>query len=416
MPDSRGSRRPELVLPAWRLTQRQHMPVKRKTVTIPSAHGVCVMCAWTNFALTPHGTNGWQTHVARHLIGGWPHPSAWLLLLALLPLFAGAAQTLRVAVISDLNGAYGSTRYEATVDDALSRIIALQPDLVISPGDMVAGQRRPHLTRREVERMWQAFHAHVSEPLQAAGIPLVVTPGNHDASAYEGFALERTIYAEQWLQRRAGLRFLDDAGYPYYYAFSLGDVLFISLDATVIGHLPEQQMAWLRQLLARHGSHHRRRVVFSHLPLWPFARGREREYIGDPRLQSLLAQTGVELYLSGHHHAFYPGVSDGIALVGQACLGAGPRRLLSTGQRSARSFTLLEFTPEGIQVGAYQAPGFRTLVDWSTLPERIQSPAFQLLRADLARGTVVRPATTLPSATANSVILSRRRHDHGTNK
>ena len=320
----------------------------------------------------------------------------WLLL-ALLPLFAGA-ETLRVAVVSDLNGAYGSTRYEGTVDAALARIRALQPDLVISTGDMVAGQRRPHLSRSEVERMWQAFHAHVSEPLRAAGIPLVVTPGNHDASAYDGFALERAIYGEQWRARRPALQFLDDSGYPYHYAFSLGDVLFISLDATAVGELPEQQMAWLRKLLARHGPEYRRRVVFSHLPLWPLARGRETEYIGDPQLQSLLEQAGVELYLSGHHHAFYPGVNGPTAFVGQACLGAGPRRLIGSEQRSARSFTLLEFGTDGIQVAAYQAPQFQTLIDWSTLPAHIRTPVAELLRADLAQATVVRPASSPPQA------------------
>ena len=318
----------------------------------------------------------------------------WSLLLVLLPLFAFAGQPLHVAVISDLNGNYGSTRYETTVDSAVSRIVALQPDLVISTGDMVAGQRRPHLTRDEVEHMWQAFHEHVSEPLRAAGIPLVVTPGNHDASAYDGFDLERTIYAGQWLPRRPEVQFLDATGYPFHYAFAMGDVLFISLDATVVGKLPEQQMAWLRQLLEKHGPAYQRRIVFSHLPLWPFARGRERDFIGDPELQTLLAQAGVELYLSGHHHTFYPGVSGGIALVGQACLGAGPRRLIGTEDRSARSFTLLEFTTEGIEVAAYKAPLFENMVDWSTLPARIRSHAAELLRADLAQGVVVRPAAT----------------------
>jgi predicted MPP superfamily phosphohydrolase len=316
----------------------------------------------------------------------------WLLLV-LFPLCACAGQPLRVAVISDLNGDYGSTRYEATVDAAVSRIIALQPDLVISTGDMVAGQRRPHLTRSEVEHMWQAFHEHISKPLQAAGIPLVATPGNHDASAYKGFDLERTIYREQWQARRPGIAFIDATGYPFYYAFVLQDVLFISLDATVVGNLPEAQMTWLRRLLEKHGQDYQRRVVFSHLPLWPFARGRESEFIGDPELQTMLEQAAVELYLSGHHHTFYPGVSGRLALVGQACLGAGPRRLIGTGDRSARSFTLLEITTEGIEVAAYRAPQFENLVDWTTLPARIRSPAAELQRADLAQGVVVRPGT-----------------------
>ena len=101
---------------------------------------------------------------------------------------------LRVAVISDLNGSYGSTRYSARVAAAIERVIALEPDLVISTGDMVAGQRRPVLTEREVRAMWAAFHAEVTEPLSRAGIPLAVTPGNHDASAYGGFEQERDLF------------------------------------------------------------------------------------------------------------------------------------------------------------------------------------------------------------------------------
>ena len=85
--------------------------------------------------------------------------------------------SLRVAVISDLNGSYGSTDYRSTVSAAINRIIAINPDLVISTGDMVAGQRRPHLSEEELGAMWRAFHRTVTEPLHEAGIALAVTPG-----------------------------------------------------------------------------------------------------------------------------------------------------------------------------------------------------------------------------------------------
>ena len=71
-------------------------------------------------------------------------------LLVWLVAFGGATsgeEPLRVAVISDLNGSYGSTAYAKEVARAVERIIDLRPDLVISTGDMVAGQRRPHLSR-----------------------------------------------------------------------------------------------------------------------------------------------------------------------------------------------------------------------------------------------------------------------------
>ena len=307
-----------------------------------------------------------------------------MLALLLLPVIVVAGEPLRVVVISDLNSSYGSTRYEAPVDTAIASILELKPDLVISTGDMVAGQRRPHLSRKEIELMWQAFHTHVSEPLAGAGIPFSVTPGNHDGSAYQGFALERAIYAEQWMPRKPEVRFLDDAGYPYNYAFELGDILFISLDATVVGHLPPSQMDWLRGVFDKNGQDYLRRVVFSHVPLWPFAQGRERDFIGDHELQALLEAADVDLYLSGHHHSFYPGVMQGIAFVSQSCLGAGPRRLLGMKERSPRSFTLIEITDDDLNIAAIAAPRFESAIVWNTLPARIRSSAAELKRADLS--------------------------------
>jgi len=309
----------------------------------------------------------------------------WFALLLLASGGRAAADPLRVAVISDLNGNYGSTEYESTVDGAVRRIVEMKPDLVISTGDMVAGQRKPHLTRPQVETMWRAFHEHVSNPLAEAGIPLAVTPGNHDGSAYHGFELERQIYGEQWSARRLAVTFVDAAHYPYHYAFAAGEALFVSLDATTLGGLAPEQMTWLKELLAEHGPKYRQRVVFSHVPLWPFTQGREREFIGDPALEQLLKDAKVDLYLSGHHHAFYPGHKDGIHLVSQACAGAGPRRLIGSDQRSPRAFTLIEIDGTQLRLAALKEPDFTQRVDWRTLPERIHSQAAELIRADLVK-------------------------------
>jgi len=310
------------------------------------------------------------------------------LLVALLPALAAAA-TLRVAVISDLNGSYGSTRYEAGVAPTIERLVALRPDLVISTGDMVAGQRlHPPLGRAQVTDMWSAFHAQVTDPLAAAGIPLAATPGNHDASAYSGFALERTIYREQWEGRIRGLQFVDRGDYPFHYAFAMGNVLFVSLDATRVGALDAPQRRWLETLLQREGAKYRHRVAFSHLPIYPFAQGRETEVTADHELEHLLQRHGVELYLSGHHHAFYPGFHGGVRHVGQACLGAGPRRLIGDTQRSGRAVTWIEFGDDGVTISARLAPQLDQRIDPAKLPESIHSRYGTLVRDDLRPATV----------------------------
>jgi predicted phosphodiesterase len=298
---------------------------------------------------------------------------------------ARASGGLRIAVISDLNGSYGSTDYDPAVSGAVARLVALRPDLVICAGDMVAGQRRPLLPEAEIAAMWASFHAHVTDPLRAAGLPMLVTPGNHDASAFPGFEGERRAYDRTWTARSPDVPIIDGERYPFRYAVSLGGVLLIGLDVTVPGPLPAEEMDWLARILREQRSHHAAAIVFAHLPLWAVSRGRERDIIADPALEALERAGGVDLHLSGHHHAFYPGFKDGLAHVAQACLGAGPRRLIGTEATSARAFTLLDVAPDGrIAVSTYAAPDFATPAAFALLPPRLVSDEAVLTRLDRA--------------------------------
>jgi len=295
---------------------------------------------------------------------------------------AGSAATegLRIAVVSDLNGSYGSTEYSKDVHNAVQAIIELHPDLVLSTGDMVAGQRRPALSNRELRDMWRAFHAAVTDPLARAGIPFAVTPGNHDGSAYAGFEAERRIYADEWQARRPPLRFTGPDTYPFFYAFDIGPARIVSIDATRIGQLDAEQMRALQTVFEGAGP---ARIVFSHLPLWPFTIERETEIIGDPALERLLDEVDVDLYLSGHHHAFYPGQIDPFSVVSQAELGGGSRRLIGTDSRGPKSITLLDIGLDGtIRVSALQGPEFRTLIDPRSLPERLNTRERVIHRID----------------------------------
>ena len=319
----------------------------------------------------------WRRHLGRLLAG---------LCVLLLALPAARAQATRVVVVSDLNESYGSTRYGPAVGDAVRRTIALQPDLVISTGDMIAAQRlAPPLSQDEVLAMWQAFDQQVTTPLARAGLPFAVTPGNHDGSNGQRFALERALYRAQWAPRRPAVAFVDGDDYPFNYAFRVKDALFISLDATHVGHVSPQRRAWLDALLQAQGTKFRHRVVFSHVPLWPFAFGRERDYLGDHALEAVLQRGQVGVVLSGHHHAYYPGYKDGVRFVSQGCLGAAPRALLGTGQPSPRSITLLELSPDGqVRIDALAGSRFDTPVARSSLPPQIQVHGITLVRDDIA--------------------------------
>ena len=303
---------------------------------------------------------------------------------------SGPERPLRIAVIGDINASYGTVGYGPEVGAAVRRIIEIDPDLVIGVGDLIAGQQtRPQLQRDRLEAMWRAFDEEVLAPMEAAGIPFVPVPGNHDASASPGFDLEREIFREQWDRHRPGLAFVgaeEGHDFPFRYAFDLGDVRFAILDATTVGPLNAGQRDWLSAVLGAREVSPRTRVVAAHLPIHAFAQGREKEILADAELEALLVARGVDLFLSGHHHAFYPGYSGGVRYVSQGALGSGPRRLIGETNRSAKSFTLLEIDPEGnIDIRAFAAPDFASAIDVRSLPAEIRYGGSFLEREDLAQ-------------------------------
>lgn len=275
--------------------------------------------------------------------------------------------TVTVAVVSDLNGAYGSTAYGEAVTAAVDRLAATRPDLVICTGDMVAGQR----AGLDYGAMWAAFHAAVTEPLAAAGIPLAVTPGNHDGSGYARYAEERAVFVREWRARRPDLDWVDAGGYPERYAFDLGPARFVALDAST----PEPQggdaLAWLGARLGE-GRDRPARIVFGHLPLRPLTRGREEEVLTDPTLERVLVEGRADAYLSGHHHGYFPGRLGPLRLIGVGCLGSGARPLLGTEEPAPRSFVVLRVGASGLEsVEAYAAPSFEAEIPRSSLPSRV---------------------------------------------
>jgi hypothetical protein len=290
--------------------------------------------------------------------------------------FAGP---LRVAVISDLNGSYGSADYDAEVHGAVARIVALKPDLVISTGDMVAGQR----AGLNYGAMLAGFHAAVSDPLANAGIPFAVTPGNHDASGYAEFGGERFVFAGEWNARRPAVTFVDDANYPFRYAFTIKGALFVSLDDTTVGPLADEQMAWLDGVLGANAGA-TAKIVFGHVPLYPLAAEKASEVIGDRALEDLLNAHGVTAFITGHHHAYFPGRRDALRLVSMACLGSGARKLMGVDTVSPKSFAYLELGASGIDVlDAFKAGDFLTAVDRNTLPAWVGTGDQTIVRDDL---------------------------------
>lgn len=272
---------------------------------------------------------------------------------------------VRVAVVSDLNDSYGSTTYSSDVHAAVRAILADPPDIVLIPGDMVAGQQHG----LDYAAMWAGFHAAVTIPLEDAGIVVLPSPGNHDASGYSGYEDERAAYATAWAGHRPPLEVVDDSDWPFRHAYRLRGVLFVSLDDTLVGTLASEQRSWVDGILDDDSD---ARIVFGHVPLYPVAIGRETEVLNDASLEAVFNDHNVDLFVSGHHHAWYPGRRGDLRMAAMACLGSGARALVGTSTTSPKSYARFTIDADGLRdLDAYGGSSFTTRIERSSLPTRL---------------------------------------------
>lgn len=260
-------------------------------------------------------------------------------------------QDFRIVVISDLNSQYGSTQYEPEVDQAIALINRWRPDLVLCGGDMIAGQKAS-LTKLQIKAMWQSFEDHIALPLRQNKIPFGFTIGNHDGSgAIKNQALifeqERGLAQGYWHQKQHRLRlnFVDRANFPFYYSFKQKDIFFLVWDAST-QDISKQQLAWVKQALASSAAQDATtRIAIGHLPLYPVATAKNKpgEYLANgPQLRSLLEQNQVQLYISGHHHAYYPGKKNKLELLHAGALGQGERQLIGSNSPAQKTVTIVD--------------------------------------------------------------------------
>ncbi len=294
--------------------------------------------------------------------------------------FNSISDEINIYVVSDMNGRYGSTSYSKEIDNSISYIIENKPDFVISGGDHVAGQKKG----LNYQSMWDSFHEHVSTPLKNNGIPFFPTPGNHDASKYSAFKLEREIYQRNFeFEDNQKINAIDVENFPLNYAYSFKGALFISLDATGLT-LGELQVEWLKTLLEKNKNKYSPIIMYGHLPILPFAQNRESDYLRDKGLLELVQKEGVDLWISGHHHAYFPGRKNNLKLASLGCLGGGPRKLIGDQNTSKKSILHLKILNKKIVfLEALDAKNYFKKIKRETLPRSIGKNSKKIIRDDL---------------------------------
>lgn len=325
-------------------------------------------------------------------------PSHLLLILLLLLGLASAQPSdpargdLRIVILGDINGSFGATEYAPGVQQAVRHTATLwRPDLVLLPGDLVAGQSH-RLPPERFAQMWAAFERDIAAPLRGADIPYAPTIGNHDGSSLRrtdgtfAFGRERQATADYWRRHPPPLAFHDSAELPFHYTFSLGPLFVLVWDGSSANLLPNT-LAWAEQALQSDAAQRADlRLVMGHLPLFGVSVGRDQpgEILAEgERLRQWLETQHVDIYLSGHHHAYYPARLGDVVLL-HAGAAVAPRRLL--GMKVARpTVTVLDIdlAPIRLRLTTFD------LRDWqeialSDLPPLLDTSTGRLWRIDQA--------------------------------
>lgn len=147
------------------------------------------------------------------------------------------------AIVSDRTGGHRPKVFSRAID----QLNLLQPEFVVSVGDLIEGYTAD---KKEIDRQWREFQGYVSR-LQ---MPFFYVAGNHD--------LANKTMARNWAERFGRT----------YYSFVRHDVLFVALDSedppnNKYGKVGADQLAWLKKTLDANKSA-RWTLVFLHRPMW----------------------------------------------------------------------------------------------------------------------------------------------------
>ena len=186
---------------------------------------------------------------------------------------------LQFAIISDL---WGGNR-PGVFEDAVDKLNLLQPQFVISVGDLIDGKTHDATL---IDQQWRDFTGKVN----SLSMPFFYVPGNHD--------IGNADMEKEWKKR---------FGQPYYY-FVYKNVLFLCVnteDGGVSG-VKDEQIKYFQKVIAEN-INVRWTFIFMHRPVW---QGKDQKEEGYEKIESALKGRNYTLF-SGHHHTYLNIIKNG---------------------------------------------------------------------------------------------------------
>jgi hypothetical protein len=212
-----------------------------------------------------------------------------------------APDQFQFAIISDRTGGHRAGVFSR----AVQQINLLQPEFVMSVGDLIEGSPKEDQNQKE----WTEFNGYVKQ-LQ---MPFFYIPGNHDAN----LKVKADIWKEAYGRRN--------------FSFVYKNCLFVGLNtsdedqdnpATDDGYkkvrIGAKQREWLKAELAKN-SQVRWTFLFLHHPLWNFKALDENGWL---EVEDLLESRQYTVF-AGHVHVFRKSIRKGRNLYQLATTGGG---------------------------------------------------------------------------------------------
>jgi hypothetical protein len=187
--------------------------------------------------------------------------------------FNNNPDNFQFAILPDRTGGHRP----GILEDAMKKLILLQPEFIISIGDMIEGYT---LNEAEIYQQWTIYNSFVEK----LGMPFFYIPGNHDYT--------NPVMSRIW----------EELYGPSYYHFIYRNVLFLCLNTEssitegTIG-IDEQQFNYFKEILSDYEDV-RWTIILMHKPLWL---EEERGYWDE--IESLLA-TRKHTVFAGHIHHY----------------------------------------------------------------------------------------------------------------
>ena len=205
-------------------------------------------------------------------------------------------QSFQFAIVSDRTG----SRRAKVFSRAVERLNLLQPEFVVSVGDLIEGGKK---TPKQLAAEWEEFDGYVKR----LRMPFFYVPGNHDVGNVETDAVWKERYGRRW------------------YHFVYRGVLFLCLNSddppgSGVGKLGKEQVEYATKTLADNADV-RWTIVLIHKPVWTAADGAKRGWLD---VEKALAARPYTVFC-GHVHRYKKYVRQGRNYYQLATTGGGSR-------------------------------------------------------------------------------------------